>query len=162
MVAMDLQQLRRVMGHFATGVTVITTMDKSGAPFGLTANAFTSLSLNPPLVLICIDKEVQCYSCFEESGVFAVNVLSEDQEKLSRRFATKGIEKFTDVKWHKGHHGIALLDGAIGYIECKVVHSYEGGDHTIYVGGILNATASGGRPLIFFKGKYHCLLRQEP
>ncbi len=162
MVAMDLQQLRRVMGHFATGVTVITTMDKSGTPFGLTANAFTSLSLNPPLVLICIDKGVQCYPYFEESKIFAVNVLSEDQEELSRRFATKGIEKFTDVKWHKGHHGVALLDGAIGYIECKVVHSYEGGDHTVYVGEILNATASGGRPLIFFKGKYHRLPRQDP
>ena len=162
MVAMELQQLRRVMGHFATGVTVITTIDKDSTPFGLTANAFTSLSLNPPLVLICIDKGVQCYSCFEESGVFAVNVLSEDQEELSRRFATKGIEKFAGIKWHKGQHGVALLDGAIGHIECKVVHSYDGGDHTIYIGEIMHAAASGDRPLLFFKGQYHHLPRKEP
>ncbi len=154
---MDLQELRRVMGHFATGVTVITTMDKAGTPFGLTANAFTSLSLNPPLVLICIDKTVQCYSCFEESKVFAVNVLSEDQEELSRRFATKGIEKFSGIKWHRSEVGVALLDGAISTIECKVVHGYDGGDHTIYLGEIVRARCSGDRPLIFFKGQYHRL-----
>ena len=148
-----------VMGHFATGVTVITTMDKSGNPSGLTANAFTSLSLNPPLVLACIDKEVQCYSCFEESGVFAVNVLGEEQEDISRRFATKGIEKFSGIQWHKSESGVALLDGAIGYIECKVVRSYDGGDHTIYVGEIVRASALGDRPLIFFKGQYHRLPR---
>lgn len=154
---MDLQELRRVMGHFATGVTVVTTKDKAGTPFGLTANAFTSLSLNPPLVLICIDKAVQCYSCFEESKFFAVNVLSEDQEEISRRFATKGIEKFSGIKWHKSENGVVLLDGAIGYIECKIVHSYDGGDHTIYVGEVIHAIGSGDRPLIFFKGRYHRL-----
>ncbi len=149
------------MGYFATGVTVITTKDKEGTPFGLTANAFTSLSLNPPLVLICIDKAVQCYSCFEESRVFAVNVLSEEQEELSYRFATKGIEKFSGIKWHMGENGVALLDGAIGYIECKVANSYDGGDHTIYVGEIVHASASGDRPLIFFKGSYQRLPSED-
>lgn len=149
------------MGHFATGVTVITTMNKEGRPFGLTANAFTSLSLNPPLVLICIDKGVQCYSCFEESKIFAVNVLSESQEELSRRFASRGIEKFAGVNWHKSKQGVALLNGAMGYIECKVVHSYEGGDHTIFVGQIVDAAASGDRPLVFFKGKYRRLIHSE-
>lgn len=154
---MDPQELRRVMGHFATGVTVITTMDRSGNPFGLTANAFTSLSLDPPLVLVCIDKGVQCYPYFEESGLFAVNLLSENQEELSRRFATKGIEKFSGVKWHKGKQGVALLDGAIGHIECRIVNRYDGGDHTIYVGEVVRTSASGDRPLIFFKGKYRRL-----
>ncbi len=157
-MAIDPQELRRVMGHFVTGVTVITTKDKEGKPFGLTANAFTSLSLNPPLVLICIDKSVQCYSCFEESRLFAVNILSEDQEEISRRFATKGIEKFAGIKWHLSERGLALLDEVMGYMECGVVQSYEGGDHTIYVGEILDAKAVGDRPLIFFKGKYHRLL----
>jgi len=156
-VAIDSQALRQVMGHFATGVTVITTKDRAGTPFGLTANAFTSLSLNPPLVLICIDRAVQCYSCFEESKLFAVNLLSEDQEEISRRFATKGIEKFAGIQWHASQNGVALLDGAMGHIECKVVHSYDGGDHTIYVGEIVHAAASGDRPLIFFKGKYYRL-----
>lgn len=145
------------MGHFATGVTVITTKDREGNPFGLTANAFTSLSLDPPLVLVCVDKTVQCYSCFEESKVFTVNLLSEDQEDLSRRFATKGIEKFAGLKWREGINGAALLDGAIGYVQCKLVRSYEGGDHTIIIGEILNASASGDRPLLFFKGRYHRL-----
>ena len=156
-MAIDLQELRRVMGHFATGVCVVTTKDKAGTPFGLTANAFTSLSLEPPLVLICIDKGAQCYSCFEDSKVFAINVLSEEQEEISRRFASKGIEKFSGIPWHKGENGVALLDGAISHIECKIIHSYDDGDHTIYVGEIIRATTSGDRPLIFFQGKYHRL-----
>src|SRR5574341_1871159 len=105
-MAVDLQELRRVMGHFATGVTVITTVDKSAAPHGLTANAFTSLSLTPPLVLVCVDKGVQCYPHFEASKLFAVNVLGEGQEDLSRRFATKGIEKFDGIPWRKGESGL--------------------------------------------------------
>lgn len=154
----DSQELRSIMGHFATGVTVVTTRDKAGNPYGLTANSFTSLSLDPPLVLVCIDKKVQCYFCFEESKVFAVNVLSENQEEISRRFATKGIDKFEGIKWHMGKNGIPLLDGTMGHVECRVVNSSEGGDHTIYIGEILNAIASGDRPLIFFKGRYHRLL----
>jgi flavin reductase (DIM6/NTAB) family NADH-FMN oxidoreductase RutF len=155
---MDLTELRLVMGHFATGVTVVTTRDGAGVPFGLTANAFASLSLNPPLVLVCVDKKAQCYACFAESKIFAVNVLAEGQEEISRRFATKGDEKFNGVAWRTGKNGLALLDGAISHIECAIVHSYDGGDHTIYVGEVLStATHAGDRPLVFFKGKYHRL-----
>ena len=153
-MAADAREIRNVMGHFATGVTVITTKDTTGKPFGLTVNSFTSLSLNPPLVVVCVDKTVDCYSCFDESKVFAVNVLNEDQEELSRRFATKGIEKFAGIQWHMGENGSPLLDGVIGAIECKVTQSYEGGDHTIFLGEILTATAKGDRPLLFFKGRY--------
>ncbi|MGH7829711.1 MAG: flavin reductase family protein [Candidatus Binatia bacterium] len=142
------------MGHFATGVTIVTTKNGAGTAFGLTANAFTSLSLNPPLVLICIDKTVQSYGCFEESKAFAVNILHEDQEKISRHFATKSSEKFAGVKWHAGETGLPLLDGAIAHIECKVVESHDGGDHTIFIGQVVHANASGDRPLIFFNGKY--------
>jgi len=153
-MALDPKEIRNVMGHFATGVTVITTKDKTGKPFGLTVNSFTSLSLNPPLLVVCIDKTVDCYSCFEESKLFGVNMLSEQQEELSRRFATKGIEKFEGIEWHMGENGVPLLDGTIGTIECNVAQSCEGGDHTIFLGEIVSATASGDRPLIFFKGKY--------
>ncbi len=156
-MAIDARDLRNVMGHFATGVTVITTKDEAGKPFGLTANAFSSLSLDPPLVLICVDKKVDCYACFEASKVFAVNFLNEDQEDLSRRFATKGIEKFDGVPCRIGECGVPLLDGAMGHIECKLVGGYDGGDHTIYVGEIMCASASGDRPLLFFKGKYYRL-----
>lgn len=156
-MAIDPRELRNVMGHFATGVTIITTTDKSGKAFGLTANAFTSLSLDPPLVLICVDKKVDCYACFEESKVFVVNFLSEDQEHLSKRFATKGIEKFEGVVHRFGKSGPPLLDGAMAHIECKLISGHDGGDHTIYVGEVLDATTSSDRPLLFFKGKYYQL-----
>jgi flavin reductase (DIM6/NTAB) family NADH-FMN oxidoreductase RutF len=156
-VTIDSTELRRVMGHFATGVTVITTRDKEGAFNGLTANAFLSLSLNPPLVLISVDKSAQCYSCFEPQNSFTVNFLREDQESLSRRFATKGIDKFADVPWQEGTHGGVILDGVLGYVECRITQCFDGGDHTIVVGEIVDANASGDRPLLFFKGKYQKL-----
>ncbi len=157
---MDSKELRRVMGHFATGVTIVTTRDASGTPFGLTANAFASLSLDPPLALVCVDKAASCYACFAGSGHFAVNVLAEHQEEVSRRFATKGVSKFDGLGWHVSARGLALIDGAIGHIECKIVYTYDGGDHTIYVGEVLHAAAADeGKPLLFFKGKYHKLPR---
>jgi flavin reductase (DIM6/NTAB) family NADH-FMN oxidoreductase RutF len=156
-MAIDPRELRNVMGHFATGVTVITTRDTAGKPFGLTANAFSSLSLDPPLVLICVDKKVDCYACFEQSKAFVVNILSEGQDPLSTRFATKGIEKFESVPIRQGNLGVPLLEGALGHIECTMVNAYDGGDHTIYVGEVQSVAASGGRPLLFFKGKYNRL-----
>ena len=156
-MAIEAQELRRVMGHFATGVTVITTKDKDGAPQGLTANAFMSLSLNPPLVMISVDKGATCYACFEPGNGFNVNFLSEDQEDVSRRFATKGIDKFADLKWRAAGNGAALIDGAIGQVECKITACHDGGDHTIVVGEILGVAAEGERPLLFFRGKYQKL-----
>lgn len=156
-MAIEAQELRRVMGHFATGVTVITTVDKSGVPNGLTANAFMSLSLNPPLVLISVDKGATCYSCFELQNGFTVNFLSEDQEEISRRFATKGADKFAGLSWHPGSNGAAVIDGALGFVECKITQCHDGGDHSIIVGEIVNAGASGERPLLFFRGKYQRL-----
>ena len=151
---MDAREIRHVMGHFATGVTIVTTKDKAGVPTGITANAFSSLSLNPPLVLVCIDKKANCYDCFEDSRVFAVNLLGEHQEHLANRFATKGIEKFQDAAWHMSDNGIPVLDETIGHIECTVTQGYDGGDHTIYLGEVIHAQAAGDRPLLFFKGKY--------
>ena len=147
-------ELRRVMGHFATGVTVITTIRKSGELHGLTANAFTSVSLVPPLLLICVDKKAESYPCFDESKVFTVNVLAHDQEALSRTFAVSGGEKFRGVAYHMGANGVPILDGTIAYIECKVTRAFDGGDHTIYVGEIEQAEAHEGKPLLFFRGGY--------
>lgn len=158
-MTVDPKELRRVMGHFATGVTVITTKDIHGVPYGLTANAFMSLSLDPPLALIGIDKSAQCYSCFDASKVFAVNFLSDEQEEMSRRFATKGIDKFAGLKWQEGSSGAAILPGVIGYVECRVKKIHDGGDHAIIVGEIVSARAQGGRPLLFFQGKYQRLPR---
>ncbi len=156
-MAIDPQELRRVMGHFATGVTVITTVDKSGAPNGLTANAFMSLSLDPPLILISVDKKATCYACFELQNGFTVNFLSEGQEEISRRFATKGVDKFAGLQWHPGRNGAAIIGDTLGHIECKIAQCHDGGDHTIVIGEILDVHAAGDRPLLFFKGKYQRL-----
>lgn len=159
-MAIDGRELRNAMGLFATGVTVITTKDATGKPFGLTANAFSSLSLDPPMLLICVDKGVDCYNCFEESKVFAVNFLSAAQEELSTRFATKGIEKFAGLSYSLGELGVALLEGALAHFECTVAHAHEGGDHTIYVGEIQRLVTAPGDPLLFYQGKYRSLAPQ--
>jgi 3-hydroxy-9,10-secoandrosta-1,3,5(10)-triene-9,17-dione monooxygenase reductase component len=148
-------ELRRVMGHFATGVTVITSRRTSGEVHGLTANAFTSVSLVPPLALVCVDKKAESYPCFEESKVFTVNVLASDQEALSRKFAVSGGNKFEGVSHRSGANGAPILEGALAYLECKVTTSVDGGDHTIYIGEIVEAgTAREGKPLLFFRGGY--------
>ena len=159
-MAIDGRDLRNAMGLFATGVTIITTKDASGKPFGLTANAFSSLSLDPPMLLICVDKGVDCYACFDESKVFAVNFLSLAQEELSTRFATKGIEKFEGLSYSVGELGVALLDGALAHFECTVAHAHEGGDHTIYLGEVQRLVTMEGDPLLFYQGKYRSLAPQ--
>jgi flavin reductase (DIM6/NTAB) family NADH-FMN oxidoreductase RutF len=156
-VAVDKNELRRVMGHFATGVTVITTCDESGNPFGLTANAVSSVSLIPPLILVCVDKKADTYPYFERSKVFIVNILSDAQEGISRRFATSGIEKFDGIGYHKNESGCAVLDDAVGHIDCRIVQAHDAGDHTIYVGEVEAVDASDVPPLLFFRGGYRKL-----
>ncbi|HZO81458.1 MAG TPA: flavin reductase family protein [Candidatus Binataceae bacterium] len=156
-MAIDKNELRRVMGHFATGVTVITTCSKDGQPYGLTANAFTSVSLTPPLLLICVDKKAESYPYFEQSKVFTVNILADDQEAISRRFAVSGGPKFEGVAYRMGANGAPILEGTVGYIECTLYATYDGGDHTIYLGEIQQAETSDRKPLLFFRGGYRTL-----
>jgi flavin reductase (DIM6/NTAB) family NADH-FMN oxidoreductase RutF len=155
----DKNQLRQVMGHFATGVTVITTTNKAGEIHGLTANAFTSISLEPPLLLISVDKKAESWSAFEESKVFTVNILADDQEALSRKFAVSGggSKKFEGVAYRLGANGTPILDGVLSYIECTLYAAYEGGDHSIYLGEIQQAEIREGKPLLFFRGGYRAL-----
>jgi flavin reductase (DIM6/NTAB) family NADH-FMN oxidoreductase RutF len=150
-------QLRQVMGHFATGVTIITTINKDGQMHGLTANAFTSVSLEPPLLLISVDKKAESYPAFEESKVFTVNILGDDQEALSRKFAVSGGNKFEGVAYRTGANGAAILEGALAFVECTLYAVYEGGDHTIYLGEIQEAVVREGKPLLFFRGGYRAL-----
>jgi flavin reductase (DIM6/NTAB) family NADH-FMN oxidoreductase RutF len=150
-------ELRRVMGHFATGVTIITTVSKDGVPFGLTANAFTSVSLDPPLLLISVDKKAESFPHFEESKVFTVNVLSEEQEGLSRKFAVSGGDKFQGVAYHTGANGVPILDGMLAYLECKLYATYDGGDHTLFLGEIEQAETHEVKPLLFYRGGYRSL-----
>jgi flavin reductase (DIM6/NTAB) family NADH-FMN oxidoreductase RutF len=153
----DKNELRRVMGHFATGVTVVTTRGADGQLFGLTANAVSSVSLSPPLVLVCVDKTSESYPGFEQSKVFTVNILSADQEDISRRFAVSGGDKFEGVSFRRGVNGAPILGGVLAHIECRVIGSYDGGDHTIYLGEADEAETTEGKPLLFYRGGYRSL-----
>jgi len=150
----DPRELRRVMSHFCTGVTVLTTRDEAGRPYGLTANAVTSVSLTPPLLLACVDRKAESHAHFLASKVFVVNILSEEQEDLSRRFAVSGGDKFANVACRPGRLGAPVLEGTIAHVECRIVETHEGGDHVIHLGEVEHAEVRDGRPLLFYQGRY--------
>ena len=145
------------MGHLTTGVTVITTRGEDGEVIGMTANAVTSVSLEPPLILICVDKTADCYCCFGEARVFTVNILAEDQEDISRRFATKHASKFDGVGYRKNELGCAVLAEAVAHLDCRVVREIDAGDHTVYLGEVDSGDAEERPPLLFFRGEYRKL-----
>jgi flavin reductase (DIM6/NTAB) family NADH-FMN oxidoreductase RutF len=156
---------RRVMSHFATGVTIITAWDADHRPTGLTASSFTSVSLHPPLILVCVSQGAQSYPAIKAAGRFAVNILSQGQESASRRFATStsapGDEKFAGLEYQPGPLGLPVLSEALAHLECTVVHAYPGGDHTIFVAQVETAESrgdAGKEPLLYFRGRYSRLL----
>jgi len=156
-VNVDQHQFRRVMGHFATGVTVLTTALGEDL-HGMTANAVCSVSLDPLLVLVCVNKQARTHAVLSESGVFAVNVLAEEQEHLSRLFADDAVDaahSLTGLSYRRGVTGAPILADCLAYVECRVVAAYPGGDHTIFMGAVEDAgVLREGRPLIFFRGAY--------
>lgn len=145
---------RHVLSHFASGVTVITTTDADTRPAGLTASAFTSVSLDPPLILVCVDHKSQTYPALLERGRFAVNILRADQSDLSKRFASTRLDKFTDVGHRMSDLGLPLLDDALAFLECSTVNTHVEGDHTIFVGLVERAGTSSGDPLLYVRGQY--------
>ena len=147
-------EFRRALGHFASGVTVVTSRCEDGLLRGITVSAFSSLSLDPPLVLICIDKKASLHDHLKEGAHFAVNILAEDQELVSRRFASKDGDRFEGLGYREGDTGAALLDGVLVAIECRITYAYPGGDHTIVVGEVIATHVSEGRPLAYFRGGY--------
>lgn len=153
-MAIDPELFRRVLSHFAAGVTVVTTLDQQERPHGLTATAFTSVSLDPPLVLVCVDKKAETYPQFEPAGIFAVNFLAAEQRHISQSFAKHGGDKFSGLSWRRGALGAPLLEGTIGHVECRIRHWYDAGDHTIMVGEIESADAGEGEPLLHFRHAY--------
>src|SRR5947209_15152242 len=122
---------KRAMAHLAGAVTVITTSDEHGQAWGFTATAFCSLSLEPPLVLCCLDQAADCYQAFIQGRAFAVNMLSEQQRHLAQRFATKGMEKYRATTFANGKMGLPLLPDALVTLECSITHIHPGGDHSI-------------------------------
>ena len=150
-------QFRQVMGNFATGITVVTTRDSGGEPRGLTVNSFTSVSLDPLLVLVCFDKRLSSLKAFEESKRFAVSMLSEHQEKLSRLFAKRDAERPASL-YFEGKLGMPLLKNAVAVMECETVAVYPGGDHFIFLGEVKHAEVlQTDHPLLYFRGKYRKL-----
>ncbi len=159
---------RRVLGHFCSGVTVITTWDTMGRPTGLTASAFTSVSLDPPLVLVCVAHKAQSYQALADGNRFVVNVLALSQEPVSNRFATSPVadpaEKFVGIGYRQGALGLPVLKDSLAELECATVHAYPAGDHTIFVGRVEAAECRGDaglEPLLYYRGKYRRLHNQE-
>jgi len=158
MSPIDASVFRHTLGRFPSGVTVVTVRGTDGRDYGMTVSAFASLSLEPPLVLVCIGDDATIAGAVTEARQFAVNVLSEDQEALARRFAEQDIDRFADVRISRGATGLALLDGAAARLECAIVARHRGGDHTIVVGEVLAASAlEDGRPLVYQRGEYRRL-----
>lgn len=145
---------RAAMGRFATGITVVTTIDGDGAPYGVTATSFASLSLDPPLVQWSLRNAAYSLSIFLQSGRFAVNILSAEQTAISRRFATPDIDRFAGQPTEPGLNGLSLLPGAVAWIECDLEETLAGGDHTILVGRVLRARTFEQTPLLHWRGAY--------
>lgn len=150
-------EFRQVMGRFATGVTVVTT--RLGEELhGMTANAVTSVSLDPLLILVCVDRAADTHGILDRSGIFAVNILSREQEHLSVHFArkeTEGAHRLDDVPHRFGVTGAPIIEGCLAYLDCRVAQRYPGGDHTIFLGEVVDAkNVSDGEPLIFYRGRY--------
>jgi flavin reductase (DIM6/NTAB) family NADH-FMN oxidoreductase RutF len=151
----DPSEFRRVLGHWVTGVAVVAARNANGAPCGLTANAVASLSLNPPLVLACVDHTADSHDCIRAAGSFSINILADDQERLARRFAAWDLtEKFQGVPYHAAPSGAPILDEALAWIDCRLHESLPGGDHTIFIGEVLSGDARQGTPLLYYRGGY--------
>ncbi len=151
----DTQSFRNALGHFATGVTIVTTRDANGDNVGVTANSFNSVSMDPPLVLWSLDKRAHSLKAYETAEHFVVNVLAADQVSLSKRFATSGrTDKFRGVTCTEGVGGSPVLAGCAAYFQCRKSFSYEGGDHLIFICEVVTFEASGRSSLVFHKGSY--------
>ncbi|MDT3443274.1 MULTISPECIES: flavin reductase family protein [unclassified Pseudofrankia] len=151
----DPTTFRKVLGHFCTGITIVTGLDGSGSPFGLACQSFTSLSLDPPLVLICPGRSSTSWPRIEQTGRFTVNVLAEDQQDVSTAFGSKTAAKFDAVPWHATDRGAVVLDNVLAWVHCDIDATYDGGDHQIVVGAVrqMHILRDHG-PLLYFRGGY--------
>ncbi len=153
----DSSQFRQLCGRYATGVVVVTTVAGDGSPAGMTANSFTSVSLDPPLVSVNIDHASEFHELISQADTFAINVLETNQEALSRRFAGPARRRFDGVGYRRTEGGRIVLDGVIAALECERHALFEAGDHTVVVGRVVGGSVHDGRPLLYFRGGYHYL-----
>ena len=158
MTSIDQIGFRNALGTFATGITVITTTNSKKEPVGITVNSFTSVSLEPPLILWCLDKNADSYEDFVNCNSFAVHVLHEDQEAISHNFAIKSNNKFAELEWENGEFGSPILNDFSTCFQCETEERYAGGDHIILLGRIMSIqTRQGKEPLIYHAGSYRML-----
>jgi flavin reductase (DIM6/NTAB) family NADH-FMN oxidoreductase RutF len=151
-------EFRTALAKFASGVTIVTSKDANAKLHGITVSAFCSLSLDPPLILVCIENTAACHFAVGASGLFAVNVLNEEQIHLSNHFAQSIPDKFDGIEFREGLDGVPLLENVLANLECRLVNSHENGDHTIFVGRVENTSLNGqGNPLLYFNGLYRAL-----
>lgn len=148
------REFRKTLGQFATGVTVMTTLSDSADRVGMTVNSFSSLSLDPPLILWSIANTTPAFGQFKLNDAFAVNVLSDDQEEWAKQMAQSGSDKFRGMTIRQGLRGVPLLEGCVAYLECDVWARYPGGDHDIIVGQVRRIENSGKSPLLFHNGAF--------
>ena len=152
---LDPGRFRHIMGHYPTGVTVVTAIDREGTPFGLTANSVTSVSLQPPLVLVCVSERSSSLGAILATGAFAVNVLGADAAATAVRFAeTETERRFDGLGYTVEEGGGPVLEGVVAWLACTLYRTFEAGDHLILVGRVHGGSAKGGDPLLFFRGGY--------
>lgn len=153
-MSIDERSFRKALGCFPSGVAVVTTTDAAGRPVGVTVSSFTSLSLNPPLVLFCLDRRTSGLDAFREGG-FSVNVLRETQREVSIRFASRRDDKFAGLECRTGTTGAPLLPNCLAVLECSTERVIDGGDHDIFIGRVEHMEhQTGGQPLLYFRGAY--------
>ena len=158
----DTLTLRKVLGRWATGVTIATTMSDDEKPHGLTVNSFTSVSLDPPLVLFCIAKDAGSLPHFLQNQYFAINILNSNQSQISGKFAAHNIDRFENIEWQKGEFGAPLINEALGLIECQFYEAYEAGDHHIIIGKVEKANFDQSKePLLYYQGQYQKIEKSE-
>ena len=158
--SLDARAFRQALAQFASGVTVVATLDADGRPQGLTVSAFCSVSLEPPLVLVCVDNRSETHPGFANSQLFGVSVLAEHQREVSQRFATLGPDK-NQFDFARGPGGAPLVPGAVAQLECRLHAAHDAGDHRIYVGEVLRAAVNPGPPLLYHATGYRTLAEEE-
>ena len=153
----DPSQFRQLLGRFATGVTILTLATPEGGPLGMTANSLASVSLQPPLISVCVDREAEMHDVILEAPEFVVNVLASPQEALARRFSDEHEDRFDGVGYRLSPEGLILLDGALAHVVCERHSTYPAGDHTIVLARVVGGATGDGRPLLYYRGGYAAL-----
>jgi flavin reductase (DIM6/NTAB) family NADH-FMN oxidoreductase RutF len=157
MPGVEAAQFRQLLGRFATGVTVVTTLTSERQPVGMTASSVASVSLEPPLLLVAVDRKNDMHDALVAAAHFAINILAADQEALARRFAAVEANRFDGVGYREGRHGVPLIDGVLAHIECAKHGAVPGGDHTVFFGLVTGGEVSERRPLLYYRGGYASL-----